>query len=132
METVVCALLVRDDRMFLVHRRPDRQWFPNVWDLPGGHVESGETRAAALVRELREEIGVEIEPPRDEPILRLVDGLDLTVWLIKEWSGEVANAAPDEHDSVGWFALDDALALEVADEEYRVMFRQALGPTPAS
>ncbi len=129
---MVCALLVRDDRMFLVHRRPDRQWFPNVWDLPGGHVESGETRAAALVRELREEIGVEIEPPRDEPILRLVDGLDLTVWLIKEWSGEVANAAPDEHDSVGWFALDDALALEVADEEYRVMFRQALGTTPAS
>ena len=36
---VVAALLVRADRVLLCHRSPDRRWFPDVWDFPGGHVE---------------------------------------------------------------------------------------------
>ncbi len=47
------------------HRSPERRWFPDVWDLPGGHVEPGEDERTALRRELREEVGVEalaIEP----------------------------------------------------------------------
>lgn len=48
---VVCAALVRDGRVLLGHRSPGRRSYPDVWDLPGGHVDGGETPAAALVRE---------------------------------------------------------------------------------
>jgi 8-oxo-dGTP diphosphatase len=127
MDKVVCGLLVREGQALLVHRRIDRQWYPDCWDLPGGHVEPGETPELALVRELREEIGVRIAPPREPPVLQLVDDLDLTVWVIRSWRGTISNAAPEEHDAIGWFELADALELHFADDEYRAMLRRVLG-----
>jgi ADP-ribose pyrophosphatase YjhB (NUDIX family) len=35
---VVAGLLVRDQQVLLCHRSAERKWYPNVWDLPGGHV----------------------------------------------------------------------------------------------
>lgn len=55
---VVAGALVAGDRLLLCHRSPTRRWYPNVWDLPGGHVEAGESEPEALRRELYEEIGV--------------------------------------------------------------------------
>jgi 8-oxo-dGTP diphosphatase len=56
---VVAALLVRDARV-LACQRPRDQPFPLKWEFPGGKVEAGEDELAALGRELREELGVEI------------------------------------------------------------------------
>lgn len=55
---VVAGLLRRDGRGLLLHRAPTRRWYPDCWDLPGGHVEHGETAHAALQRELLEELGI--------------------------------------------------------------------------
>jgi hypothetical protein len=51
---VVAGLLVEAGLVLLCHRSANRRWYPNVWDLPGGHVEKGETPANTLVRELHE------------------------------------------------------------------------------
>ena len=56
---VVVGALVRDGRVLLGHRGPGRLHFPDCWALPGGHVEADEDPIHALVRELREEIGVD-------------------------------------------------------------------------
>ena len=44
---VVCAALVRGRRVLLGHRSPGRRWYPDVWDLPGGHMVDGEVVNAA-------------------------------------------------------------------------------------
>ena len=54
--------LVRDGRVLLCHRVPQKADNPDRWDFPGGHVEAGESDGEALARELQEEVGVAIEP----------------------------------------------------------------------
>jgi len=58
---IVVAVVTDDDRGVLLCRMaPDRGVFPGQWALPGGGVEPGERIEAALRREVREEIGIEL------------------------------------------------------------------------
>jgi 8-oxo-dGTP diphosphatase len=111
---VVAAAIVHNDKVLLCHRHPTRTWYPNVWDLPGGHVEVGEQRLDALARELREELTIEIDLTRVVSVLRHSPepALDIEVWAVLSWRGEIINAEPAEHDKIGWFKrveLDDLL-----------------------
>jgi mutator protein MutT len=60
-EVCVGAAILRDGRLLLLRRSPSSRFFPGAWDLPGGHVEKGETLGRALRREVREETGWAIE-----------------------------------------------------------------------
>ena len=60
---VVAGLVVRDGLVLITQRRAD-QALPLQWEFPGGKVEPGESPVAAMVRELREEIGVTVEVGR--------------------------------------------------------------------
>jgi 8-oxo-dGTP diphosphatase len=57
---VVAGLVVRDGHVLITQRRAD-QALPLQWEFPGGKVEPGESASDALVRELREELGIETE-----------------------------------------------------------------------
>jgi 8-oxo-dGTP diphosphatase len=60
---VVAGLMARGDEVLITQRRAD-QALPLQWEFPGGKVEPGEAPAAALARELTEEIGVTVEVGR--------------------------------------------------------------------
>jgi 8-oxo-dGTP diphosphatase len=66
---VVAALLERGDRVLLSRRRADQSW-PLRWEFPGGKVEPGESAEAALVREIREELGCVIRVGEMVEVLR--------------------------------------------------------------
>jgi 8-oxo-dGTP diphosphatase len=123
---VVAALLVRDERVLLCHRSAARQWYPDVWDLPGGHVESGETPSQALARELEEELGVAIGEPGSELLSVREDGLTMTIWLIERWAGDPVNALPAEHDAVGWFSVPEIADLPLAHSGYLAFIKETL------
>lgn len=57
---VVGAMAERDGR-YLITQRPPTSSLPLLWEFPGGRVEVGETDEAALARELREEMGIEVD-----------------------------------------------------------------------
>jgi 8-oxo-dGTP diphosphatase len=116
---VVAAALVRDNSILLCHRSPTRRWYPNVWDLPGGHVEAGETPHQALARELSEELGIDAPRFEPEPLLTLADAeFDLIVLICRAWRGEVENAQPEEHDRLGWFTWAELPTLTLAEPRY--------------
>jgi 8-oxo-dGTP pyrophosphatase MutT (NUDIX family) len=126
LERVVAGVLLRDGQVLLCHRRPDRTSWPDVWDLPGGHIVDDETTVEALVRELAEELGVQVEPPEGPPWMTLRLGpVELDLYLIDRWHGEPRNTALEEHDDIRWFAADDLKLLDLADPAYIEILRRA-------
>ena len=109
---VVVGALVREDQVLLVHRRPDKHANPDVWDLPGGLVEAGESELDALARELHEELGVRVDTSSASHLCRIAVGSGdepavLSAWLVRDWHGTPANVAPEEHDGMEWFGLEE-------------------------
>ena len=125
--SVAAALLVRDGRVLLCHRHPRRRWYPDVWDIPGGHIDANETPAAALQRELHEELGVMVQQIDEVPWRTLTPAADLTlnVWLVDRWDGEIENRAPDEHDEIAWFRPEEADQLNLVDAFLADLIRTA-------
>lgn len=112
MHEVVTAALVRQGRVLLVHRSPNRRAYPDVWDLPGGHIETGESELEALAREMHEELGVRIAAGSASHLCRLNAGREgesvvLSAWMVADWRGTPTNVAPDEHDAIGWFRPEE-------------------------
>jgi 8-oxo-dGTP diphosphatase len=58
---VVAAAMVDGDGRVLVQQRPPGKAMAGLWEFPGGKVDAGETPEAALIRELAEELGVDVE-----------------------------------------------------------------------
>jgi mutator protein MutT len=58
--TVAAAIIRRNEHILLTRRKPDAH-LPGLWEFPGGKVEPGESLIAALQRELREELAIDVE-----------------------------------------------------------------------
>jgi 8-oxo-dGTP diphosphatase len=131
--SVAAGLLVRRDRVLLCHRSADRRWYPDVWDLPGGHIEVGETPTSALARELKEELGLDVTIPSVPELARITTvDFDLRVWLIEHWKGEPVNLSAEEHDAVAWFGPEEIPGLHLAHERYPSVLASALLPLKGS
>ena len=115
---VAAAALVHRGRVLLCHRRPDLAWYPDVWDLPGGHLHPGETPHDALVRECREELGVHVLDTTPIPVETGDPHVVLHLFAVHSWRGEPVNAAADEHDRIDWFDRHGITALGLADPRY--------------
>ncbi|MHC4941887.1 MAG: NUDIX domain-containing protein [Planctomycetota bacterium] len=111
--STVGAFLIRKGMLLLERRPEDARVYPGLWDTPGGHVEQGEIPEAALIRELREELGIEAR----RFFLGLVqDDLDQAsgrfyrhyVYVLTAWNGEPASK---EERTIQWFPHDEALVL---------------------
>jgi mutator protein MutT len=130
---VVAALIIRSHRILLGQRSATREFYPDVWDVFGGHVESGEQLHETLVRELQEELDVTptawtyletiqlaaASLPREEP-----DQLILHLYLVTEWEGTPVNRQLNEHSTIGWFSLAEAIQLRLADPSYPMLFER--------
>lgn len=116
MHIVVCGALVENGAVLLVHRSPTRRAYPDLWDLPGGHVEAGESELQALAREMHEELGVHIAAESSSRLgdLRAGSGEDavrVSVWHIRDWVGSPTNGAPEEHDDIAWVGISKLAGL---------------------
>ncbi len=89
---VVAAALVDADGRVLVQRRPAGTSMAGLWEFPGGKVEPGETPEAALIRELGEELGIDVEAACLAPAVFASEPLDgrhllLLLYACRKWKG---------------------------------------------
>ena len=124
---VVVALIIQSQMVLLGLRAVTREYYPNVWDMFGGHVEPGEGREQTLARELEEELG--ITPTQwtyIETIHKPSEQLTLHLYLVTEWSGTPVNLQYDEHSAIDWFTLAEATQLPLANPIYPALFARYL------
>jgi 8-oxo-dGTP pyrophosphatase MutT (NUDIX family) len=126
--SISVAALVRDGLVLLVHRHPSRRWYPDCWDLVGGHVEAGELPHQAVGRECLEEIGVQVYDPMPIPMTITDPILDVHAFLVTRWDGEPVNLAPEEHDELRWFRPGELAGLKLAHPAGLPNLLSALAP----
>ncbi|TPG14621.1 (deoxy)nucleoside triphosphate pyrophosphohydrolase [Sphingomonas oligophenolica] len=116
---VVAIALVAADGRVLLAQRPRGSRHGGLWEFPGGKVESGERPEAALVREVREELGIEIDPRDLAPVGFASEAeakrhLLLLLYRADRWVGEPTALVADR---LAWVAVEamPALAMPPAD-----------------
>jgi 8-oxo-dGTP diphosphatase len=100
--TEVAAAVIERPKEFLLAQRPAGKPYPGYWEFPGGKIEAGEDPRAALVRELREELGIEVRAATPW-ITRVYAYTHATVrlhfWRVTRWDGE---PRPLEDQDIRW------------------------------
>ena len=100
---VACALVDADGRV-LVAQRPAGKPMAGLWEFPGGKLHAGEAPEAGLIRELREELGIDTEASCLAPLTfasHAYDGFHLLMplFVCRVWRGQ---AAPREGQALRW------------------------------
>ena len=101
---VVAVALVDADGRVLIAQRPEGKSMAGLWEFPGGKVDDGETPEAALVRELAEELGLDIRASCLAPVAFASHGYDdfhllMPLYVCRVWKGA---AAPREGQVLKW------------------------------
>ncbi len=89
---VTAAALIDADGRVLLQQRPEGKPMAGLWEFPGGKVEPGETPEEALIRELREELGIETHKSCLAPVTFASEPLGdrdllLLLYVCRKWSG---------------------------------------------
>lgn len=109
-QQVAGALLLHPDRKVLLHHRDDIPGIsnPGKWALFGGHIEAGESSEAALIRELREELGLQVRDPQLFVVLNGA-GTQYFMYLVEVLAAK-EQLVLSEGQGMDCFTPEDALA----------------------
>ena len=101
---VVAVALIDVDGRVLIAQRPEGKQLAGLWEFPGGKVDPGERPEQALIRELREELSIEVSESCLAPFVFTSHGYDsfhllMPLYLCRRWSGAVQAR---EHAALKW------------------------------
>lgn len=101
---VVAVALIDVDGRVLIAQRPEGKKMAGLWEFPGGKVDPGETPEVALIRELKEELGIDTKESCLAPFTFASHEYDdfhllMSLYLCRRWWGIVA---PQEGQAVKW------------------------------
>lgn len=110
-----CGFLHKNGKLFIAKRADTKQFLPGKYELPGGHIEFGETMEDGLAREFQEEFGVKIavgDPLYAFAYERNKDGIDLHVieviyFVTLADDDQMITLNPEDHSEYMWITADE-------------------------
>ena len=107
-------VFVNEQRQILLFLRDDLPHipYPNTWDVPGGHVEEGETAAQCIVREMKEEMGLDLEGFELFSVREFSDRIEYTFWKAADLN--IDEISLQEGQCLKWFSEEEAKATALA------------------
>jgi len=101
---VVAVALVDDDNRVLIAQRPEGKSMAGLWEFPGGKVETGETPENALIRELNEELSIDVTAACLAPFTFASHTYEkfhllMPLYVCRRWSG---TPQPQEGQTLKW------------------------------
>lgn len=112
----VVAAVISDGSKVMVARRASGRSHAGLWEFPGGKVEADETPTAALVREIREELSLEIAVGRH--LVTVGDGL----LELSAYRAVVQGGSPvlHDHDALVWLERQELFQLEMPELDQKI------------
>lgn len=106
---VVAVALIDSDGRVLIARRPEGKAMAGLWEFPGGKIDAGETPEAALIREMREELGIDTAESCLAPLTFASHAYDdfhllMPLYVCRKWQGIVT---PREGQALKWVRPND-------------------------
>jgi len=128
---VAAALIFRDERLLIAQRSPGKH-LAGLWEFPGGKVEPGESWETALRRELREELGSEVEvgPLFAEVTHRYQTKTVQLRFFVCRW--QCGEPAPLECAAVAWVSKAELRQFEFPPADAQLVQRLSHEPWPAT
>ncbi|CAQ83322.1 MULTISPECIES: nucleoside triphosphatase NudI [Photorhabdus] len=132
---IVCPLIEYDNKYLLCKMPSNKGVFPGQWALPGGGVEAGETIEQALLREIREELGSELELDHIEPwtfrddirVKTYEDGSTEEIYMIylifNCYAKNTKIIINDEFESYAWVMKEDLYKYDL-NEATKITLKQ--------
>lgn len=101
---VVAVALIDADNRVLISQRPEGKQLAGLWEFPGGKLDPGETPEQALVRECREELGIEVCETCLAPLTFASHSYEdfhilMPLYICRNWEGEIT---PLEGQQIAW------------------------------
>ena len=121
--SVVCAVIEQTDGRVLLAQRPAHKHLGLKWEFPGGKVEPDETPEAALVREIKEELGCDVV--LTSPLPRFTHDYGVVVIAMIPYLAQLAPASPGplphEHVALAWVKHEELPTYDLAPADWPVV-----------
>ena len=131
-----CAFIWHDfdgvNKVFLPKRASTKKFLPDVYELPGGHIDYGEDLRERLAREVMEEFDMQITIGEVLDVFTYVNEVkqshSIEVVYFAQFTDPIENIQlhPEDHSTYGWFTLDEleqvySAQKDTEDAEYRIV-----------
>ncbi|MCA9369653.1 NUDIX domain-containing protein [Candidatus Woesebacteria bacterium] len=122
---VATFLVLQKENKILLSKRHNTGYHDGDWSLVAGHVDEGEPFSQAIIREVKEEIGIMLQPNNLQPAHIMhrksdSDGSErVDVYFVAtSWSGKITNKEPDKCSELKWFDMADLPENMIASVRY--------------
>lgn len=121
----VSACFIEKEGQFLFLHSQDHKPLGNTWGIPGGKIEKNETALTALLREVKEETGIQLQPDTTKFIKTVYitnTGRTKASYVYHMYTAPYSGSSsvtidPNEHKGYTWVTLSDALSMNLMDDE---------------